>query len=147
MLDKNLTFRDTRRLTATSLLNDDDRYYYKVGHKVDMPNSDTFLYAHTSTCTTNGRWLANPNCSYSHFLHNFQRSYECLIHYQSEDSRPSWVVIYVPPNMLTIDPRMLSIFWARGPNSIKHMSFSCPFLDILLRSTYHSNRGYILLLC
>ena len=34
---------------ATSLLNDDDRYYYKVGLKVDVPNSDTFLYAPTST--------------------------------------------------------------------------------------------------
>jgi hypothetical protein len=32
------------------------------------------------------RWLANPNQGYSHFFHNFQSSYECLIHYQYEDS-------------------------------------------------------------
>ena len=48
-LGKNLSFKDTRRLTATSLLNDDDRYYYKVGLNVDVPSSDTFLYAPTST--------------------------------------------------------------------------------------------------
>lgn len=53
MLD-NLTFRDTRRLRATSLLNDDDRYYYKVGHKVDVPNSDTFSM-HVLLHATNGR--------------------------------------------------------------------------------------------
>ena len=53
-----------------------------------------------------------------------------------------WSYMPPPPIVLTIEPRMLSIFWARSPISFKHMSFWCPFfLDILLRSTYHSNTG------
>jgi hypothetical protein len=33
------------------------------------------------------RWLANPNQGRGRFHSEFGSSYECLIHYQSEDSR------------------------------------------------------------
>ena len=44
------------------------------------------------------RWLANPNKGCSHFPHNFQSSYEYLIHCQSEDLNVHELVIQVPPN-------------------------------------------------
>ena len=42
--------------------------------------------------------------------------------------------------MLTTEPRMGSIFWARRPVFFKHISFRCPFLEPYL-ITYHSNIG------
>ena len=56
------------------------------------------------------RWLADPNQGHSHFPHDFQSSYDNLIHYQSEESCSHLVVIYVSPIMLTIKPRMVSNF-------------------------------------
>ena len=42
--------------------------------------------------------------------------------------------------MLTIEPRMVSMFWACSPISFINMSFWCSFLDPHL-TTYLTNRG------
>ena len=42
--------------------------------------------------------------------------------------------------MLTIELKMVSVFWARRPISFKHMLFWCLFLDPH-QSTFHSNIG------
>ena len=64
-------------------------------------------------------WLANPSWGCRHFPCDFWSSYEYLIHYQSEDSRAN--------SMLTIELRVLIIFWARSPISFNHLSFWYPF--------------------
>ena len=46
-----------------------------------------------------------------------------------------------PPLVLTIEPKLLSAFWARSPIAFTHiMPFWCSFLDPRL-TTYHSNSG------
>lgn len=50
------------------------------------------------------------------FASNFQRPYEYLILYQSEDSHVHQhvhILTPCPPIMFTTEPRMISIFWTR----------------------------------
>ena len=86
------------------------------------------------------RWLANPNQASSQFLHDFWSLFEYLVHYQSEDWFLCSLGVHIgSPIMLTIEPRMSRMFWARNSISFKHKSFWCQ-LDPHL-TTYHSNRG------
>ena len=50
------------------------------------------------------------------------------------------VVIYVPPVIVTIEFRIVSIYWARSPISFKHIAFWCLSLDPY-SSTYRSDTG------
>jgi hypothetical protein len=82
-------------------------------------------------------WLANPSQGCSQFPRN---SHEFLIHYQSEDSCAHQMLIHILPIMLTIELRIVTIFWARYSISSKHVSF----WDMILephQDTYHSNIG------
>ena len=86
------------------------------------------------------RWLANPSRGCRCFPHHSWRSYEYLIHCQTEDSCAHWMVMYTLPIMLTIEPRMVTIFWACSPISFRHKSFWSLFLEPHL-TTYPSNIG------
>ena len=95
------------------------------------------------------RWLANPHWSRRHFPHNVWSSYECFIHYQSED----FVVIQVPPSfMLTIKPRKWFCYTMSTYSSLFYTHDA--FLVICYRShiplTYrypHRNSNRIRVVC
>ena len=73
--------------------------------------------------------LAYQNRGHCHFSRNFRSSYGYPIHYQSEDSRADQSGHTGPPIMLTIEFRMVIIFWACNQISFEYMPFRCPWLD------------------
>ena len=79
-------------------------------YKADVPSMDIFIFA-PSPCRIWKTQLVYEDFL-SHLPHNFWSSYEYLIHYQSGDSRAHWVVAKITWITLTIQPTMLSIFWA-----------------------------------
>ena len=77
-------------------------------------------------------WSANPSHGRCHLPHNFRRSYEYLIRYQSEDFSGAHEVVFIigPHNHHVHYWRSMdSILWACIPISLKHMLFWCMFLD------------------
>ena len=85
------------------------------------------------------KWLANPNHAHSHLPCKFSEL--IWISYSLSKWRFSYSLSdHIDPSqlMLTIEPRMVSIFWARSPISLEHISFWCPFLDTHL-TIYYSN--------
>ena len=76
-------------------------------------------------------WSANPSHGRCHLPHNFRRSYEYLIRYQSEDFSGAHEVVFIGPHNHHVHywRSMDSILWACIPISLKHMLFWCMFLD------------------
>ena len=68
------------------------------------------------------RWLANPK-GRSHFPHNFGSLYRDPIHCQTEDSLICYMIIYVLPIMLTVECRVVNMFWAWSPLSFNTCLF------------------------
>ena len=68
-----------------------------------------------------------PNRGRSHFSHNFQSSYENLIHYQTEGSVLSSMNTEVLLNVLTNEITVVTKCWAHNPISFKHVSSRSPF--------------------
>ena len=102
--------------------------------KVDMSYSISSLspptYRRIWNVWFHARWLVHPSRSRSWLPHNFWSSYGYLIRYHNEIFSCSFKWSYRPPPIvLTIEPRMVSILWARSPISLKHMMpFWYPFL-------------------
>lgn len=92
---------------------------------------------------TSTRWLDNPNWGCSHFPLNFWSSIGYVFKYQSDCSCAhdrSYIIIYVPPIKLTIELRIIVIFWTHGPISFEHM-FICYMFLKPHQLTYNSNIG------
>ena len=87
------------------------------------------------------KMISKSNLARSHLPHTFQGVYEYIIPYQIEDSLGH--IMSPPPKIiLTIAPKIVSVFRAHRPISLKHMlPFWCPFLDTHL--TIYPNYCYI----
>ena len=75
------------------------------------------------------RW-ANLNQGRNHFPHSFWSSNEYFNHCQSEHCRAHWLVIYIPPIMLIIEPRMVINIWTHNPISFKMQICSVSVLGV-----------------
>ena len=99
----------------------------QVTHKIDLTELDTFLFAPTSSkvwdTLLSVRWLANPSRACSHVLQN---STEVIwIPHSSSKCRFSCALRghIGPPITLTIESRIVGVFWACSPNSFNTRLF------------------------
>ena len=109
--------------------------------RVSRPYPRTILALHPLLegyeTQNNVRWLPSPNHGRRRFHHNIGAHMNILIIVKVKifiDIK--WSYSPPPPIMLTNEPRMVNIFWARNPIFLQHMSLWCPFLHPHL-STRH----------
>jgi len=93
-------------------------------------------------------YLVNPHWCHHHFPHYFETSHRIANHYQSEDSHAHQLTIQTLPVMLTIKPRMITIFRTHSPIPFHSHVFSTFALEATPSSIhttyYHSNRCVVI---